>query len=246
MANREEVPHRIRVKLYPNYMPNVEGAYIARINNEVTLGIEQICAAIKNKGGFTGNHDDLAGYIRQFLDEAAFHLCDGYAVNMNYFLVHPNVGGTFNSEKEAHDHKKHPITFRVRNRTALRSLAKHITIEIEGIAEANGYIAEFIDTDENAANSVFIPGNQFIITGHLIKAAGDAPGVGVYFVPADDPSAAVKVTRIAENSDSKIIGISPDTGYPYNKIEIRTQYAGSGTTLKAPRVITSSFTLEQT
>jgi len=29
-----EVLHRIRVKLYPNYLPNVEGQYIARTNSE--------------------------------------------------------------------------------------------------------------------------------------------------------------------------------------------------------------------
>jgi hypothetical protein len=110
---------------------------------------------------------------------------------------------------------------------------------------ANAYIAEFIDADEDAVNSIFIPENQFVITGHLIKVAGDDPGVGVFFVPADDPAQAVKVTRIAENSSAKIIGISPDTGHAFNRIEIRTQYTGSGDKfLKAPRVITSGFVLE--
>jgi hypothetical protein len=62
----------------------------------------------------------------------------------------------------------------------------------------------------------------------------------------DDPSRAVKVTRLGENSASHVSGIAPDTGFIQNKIEIRTQYNGSGTSvLKAPRVITSSFTLEQ-
>ena len=77
-----EVLHRIRVKLYPNYLPNVEGIYIARTNNEASLTIEQVCAALKNRGGFTGNYEDLTENIRQFFDEAAYQLCDGFAVNM--------------------------------------------------------------------------------------------------------------------------------------------------------------------
>jgi hypothetical protein len=42
--NVTEVLHRLRVKLYPNYLPNVEGAYIARTDSEASLNIEQVCA----------------------------------------------------------------------------------------------------------------------------------------------------------------------------------------------------------
>ena len=67
----------------------------------------------------------------------------------------------------------------------------------------------------------------------------------MYFVPIEDPSKAVKVSRLAESHLARITGIAPDTEYMYNKIEIRTQFAGSSALLrKAPRVITSSFTLE--
>jgi hypothetical protein len=96
-------------------------------------------------------------------------------------------------------------------------------------------------------NSIFIPGDQFVIQGHKIKVAGEDTGVGVYFVPVEDPSKAVKVAHLAENSPSKIIGaVPPSTGFNQNKIEIRTQYTGSGGTfLKTPRVITSAFILEE-
>jgi hypothetical protein len=66
-----DVLHRIRVKLYPNYLPNTEGAYIARTDNEASLSIEEVCAALKNRGGFTGNYNDLVEHVKQFFDEAA-------------------------------------------------------------------------------------------------------------------------------------------------------------------------------
>ena len=243
--NVTEVLHRIRVKLYPNYLPSVEGQYIARTNSEASLSIDQVCAALKNRGGFTGNYEDLVEYIRQFFDEAAYQLCDGFSVNMRYFSVHPNVGGTFNSVNEAHDHKKHPITFRFRTRSTLRRLVEHIAIDIEGLADVSGWIDQFIDTDEDSVNTLYVPGDQFILHGHKLKVAGDDPAVGLYFVPVDNPSQAVKVTRIAENTPTKIIGIAPKTENLQNRIEIRTQYSGSGAVLKTPRVITSSFTLEE-
>jgi hypothetical protein len=110
VKNVNEVLHRIKVKLYPNYLPKVEGAYIARTDNEATLSIEEVCAALKNRGGFTGNYNDLVEHVRQFFDEAACQLCDGFAVNVGYFSVHPNVGGTFDKATEGHDTGKHPVT----------------------------------------------------------------------------------------------------------------------------------------
>jgi hypothetical protein len=244
--NEIEVLHRIRVRLYPNYLPEVEGAYIARTDNEALLSIEQVCAAMTNSGGFTGDYEDLAVYIRQFFDEAAYLLCDGYAINMRYFSLHPNVGGTFNSVNEPYDSKKHPVTFRFRTRSALRRLVKHIAIDIEGLANCSSWIDEFIDTDKDSTNTLYAPGNQFVLLGNKIRVEGDDPACGVYFVPVVDPSKAVKVTRIAENNPSKIIGIAPKTQYKYNKIEIRTQFESSYIKfLKKVRVITSGFVIEE-
>jgi hypothetical protein len=49
--NVTEVLHRIRAKLYPNYLHGVDGVYIARTDDEASLNIEQVCAALKNRGG---------------------------------------------------------------------------------------------------------------------------------------------------------------------------------------------------
>ena len=244
--NINEVLHRIRVKLYPNYLPGVEGNYIARTNNEATLTVEQVCAALKNRGGFTGKYEDLIYNLNQFEDEAAYQLCDGFGIRMKYYSILPNIGGTFNSASESHDSEKNPISFRFRTRNSLRKLIEHIVVEVEGIADTTGWIDEFIDTDENSTNTLYVAEDGFIIHGSKIKIAGDNPGVGLFFVPVDDPAAAVKVTRIIENTPTKIIGITPKTEHMINRIEIRTQYSGSGTVfLKTPRVIASSFTLEE-
>ena len=244
--NINEVLHRIRVKLYPNYLPSSGGVYIARTNNEAVLTIEKVCAALKNRGGFTGSYETLTEYVRQFFDEAAYQLCDGYAINTGYFSIHPNVGGTFSSVNEDRDKKKHPISFRFRTLSALRKLADLIEVDVEGLADTSGWIDEFTDIEENSVNGIFLEGNQFSITGNKIKIAGDDPSCGVYFVPVDDPTKAVKATRIAVNTPTKIVGIGVKTNYMHNKLEVRTQYTNSsGILLKTPRVVTSSFVLEE-
>jgi len=243
----DDVLHRIRVKLYPNYLPNVEGRYMAKTDNEAHLSVEQICAAMKNRGGFLGSYENLIENIKQFLDECAYQLCDGFALNLWYYSIHPNIGGTFNSEKEAHDPKKNPVSFRFGIRQPLRSLVKHISVDITGVADGNAFIDEFIDRDEDSVNGVFTPGNMFCINGNKIKLAGEDPGCGIFFVPVEDPSKAVKVTRIGENNSSTVTGIVPGTNYQFNRVEIRTQFTGSASTLlKTPRKIVSNFVIEKT
>jgi len=244
--NEKEAIQRMHVKLYPNYRPQEEGTYIARTSNETSLTIEQICTAIKNRGCFEGNYGDLIENVRQFFDEMAYQLCDGYVVNTGYFSIHPNIGGTFDSEKEAYDHKKHPISFCLRTRAAMRRLVKHIAVEVDGLADSTGWIDEFTDFNLDSVNGIFLEDNIFKISGHKIKIAGDDPACGVYIVPVNAPAKAAKVTRIAENTTSTIIGRAVSTRQKYNKIEIRTQFSGSDTSLlKTPRTITSHFLIEE-
>ncbi|MDR1837407.1 MAG: DUF4469 domain-containing protein [Treponema sp.] len=246
ITNVREHLHRIRAKLYQNNLKGIEGKYLARTANEASLKIDDVCAALKNRGGFYGSYEELVDNVYQFFDEAAYQLLDGYSVNMGYFAVYPHITGTFDSTAETYDKNKNPVRFRFRTRPRLRRLIGEVEVLIEGLAGTSGCVDKYLDTDENEINSIFVPGNQFVVSGNKIRIEGNDPNVGLYFVPVDNPSGAVKVTRIAENSASKIIGIAPQTGYQQNRIEIRTQYSGSGSTsLKEPRTITSPFILEE-
>ena len=145
----ERVLHHIRVKLYPNYLPNTEGAYFARTDSDKTLSMEEVCAIMKTRAGFTGKLEDLIDYVHQYNDEVAYQLCDGFAVNNGYYSIYPNIGGTFNSVNEAHNQTKNPISFRFGIRSGLRKLIDKISVDITGLADTSGWIDQFIDTDEN-------------------------------------------------------------------------------------------------
>ncbi|MDR1837050.1 MAG: DUF4469 domain-containing protein [Treponema sp.] len=242
-----ELFYKIRVLLHPNYLPGTEGSFQARTVNEASLSVDQVCAFLLNRGGFKGEYETLLENVRLYFDEAVYLLCNGMAINTGYFTIYPNIGGTFENARETHDHKKHPVSFRFRTGAKLRRLISQITVSVEGVADTSGWIDEFrhIDTEEEI-NRIFVPGSMFAVQGSKIKIAGDDPNVGLYFVPVEDPSKAVKAAPIAENTAVKIIGIAPQTGYLRNRIEIRTQYLGSTSFfLKEPRVITSDFILEE-
>ena len=51
--------HKMRAKLYPSYLPGTEGKYIARTLNEAIVTIEDICASMKNRGGFDGSYEKM-------------------------------------------------------------------------------------------------------------------------------------------------------------------------------------------
>jgi hypothetical protein len=241
-----EKMHKMRARLYPNYLPGGEGTYIARSANEGAVKIEDICASMKNRAGYAGSYEECVQTVKHFFKEMEYQLGDGFSVNTGFFSIRPNIGGVFESDKEFADPEKHPITFRFQALKPMLKMRDGIEVIIEGYADSKGWISEFMDVEENSVNLIFMPGNMFSISGNKIKLAGDDPSVGVYFVPVDDPSKAVKVARIGENTPIRVTGIAPDTGYIHNKIEIRTQYLGSTSNfLKSPRIIVSSFTLEQ-
>jgi hypothetical protein len=245
--NVNEKLHKIRAKLYKNHLHTGEG-YIARNANEASVNVADICASMKNRAGYQGAHEEALQTVRHFFNEMMYQLADGFSVNLGFGAIHPNIGGIFESDREPFDPEKHPITYRFQPLKALRNLSSETGVIIEGYADTNGKINEYanIDRQEVAVNTIFVPGSQFIISGDKIKVAGGDPANGVYMVPVEDPSKALKLDCIAENSSGKIIGLMhKSTGYLRNRVEIRTQYAGSGTLLKSPRIITSSFILEE-
>jgi hypothetical protein len=230
--------HRVRAKLYPNYLSGVEGAYIARTDDEASLNIEQVCSELKNRGGFTGSYDDLVGHVKQFFDEAAYQLCDGFSINTGYFSLHPKIGGTFNTAGETVDAKTHPVSFAFRIRTPLRDLTKHIEILVEGIADTSGYIGQIQDMDSETIDQELTPGGNAVIWGDKIKVEGDDDSVGAFFVNTADGNRVKVEKHFAENRSGKVIVVVPsDIVAGTYRLEIVTQFSHSSILLKEPRTI---------
>jgi hypothetical protein len=238
------VMHRIRAKLYPNYLRGVEGAYIARTRAEAPLSIESVCAAAKNRGGFTGSYEDLVEHVKIYFDEAVYQLADGFSVRNSYFSIHPKIGGTFNKASDPVDAGKHKINFSFRASSRLREIASKIAVEIEGMADVTGYIDEVVDIHTASVDETLTPGGAFTIFGHKIKVDGDDPAVGVWFVGRADGNRTKVGERFVENGPSKVIALIPGgLAAGIYTLEIVTLYSSGGTGLKAPRTITCPFEL---
>jgi len=246
LDNLKLVLHKISVRLYPNPLPSLEGTYIARSKNKTCLTVEQVCAALKKRGGFTGSYDDLVKHVQLYFEEAAYQLCTGFAIDTSYFSIHPGIGGAFKSLSEPYDRKKHPVEFTYKTRLRLRRLADFVEVEIEGPADTSGSIEAFIDVETGSKNEVVTSGELFNISGRKIKVVGDDPSIGVYFISSEDPENMVKVTRpLSHNSAGKLSGAAPQLTGGAWIVAVKTQFNGTSSSfLKKPRTVTSKFELE--
>jgi len=237
----EEALHRIRVRLYRSNLPGAAGAYAARTASEAALSIEEVCAALKNRGGSSAQYDDLVAHVKQFFNEAAYQLCGGFAVNTGYFTVQPVVGGFFDTAAGDRAPKEHPVGFSFRARAPLRRLARHIAVEVDGLG-ALGRIDSFWDGESGAVNGAATPGGLFVLRGDKIKVMGGNADVGVYFVPRSDPAARCKAAgRLAGNTCRKVIGRVPPLPAGEYGIEVKTQYTTGVVCLREPRTVAAGF-----
>jgi hypothetical protein len=234
MNDITEVLHRIEAKLYPNYLGK-GGAYIARSKAEAPLSIEQICASAKNRGGFTGQYEDLVEHTHTFINEMIYQLLDGFSAQIgNYFSLHTKIGGTYNHETDHIDSEKITVTFRVL--AGLKELLVKIKVQNEGLAGDGAYIDEIADVHSGAVNNILSPGGMVHITGHKIKVEGSDPAVGLWFVNQTGPRTKVS-ENLGLNRPTEVMALIPALPPGSYKVEILTQYAGGSAHLKEPRTI---------
>ena len=230
-----EVLHKIEAKLYPNYLGKGEGAYVARAKAEAPLSIEDVCAAAKNRGGFTGKYEDLVDHVNVFIGEAVYQLLDGFSVQLgNFISLHTRIGGTYHGASDHISAENLHIAFRTL--AHLRELLAKVKIENEGLAGDGSYIEEIIDVHTESINSALTPGNMVTIMGHKIKIEGEHPDCGLWFVSKADGARVKTNEHLAVNRASELVGIIPALTAGTYKLEVVTLHTGS-TPLKEPRVI---------
>jgi hypothetical protein len=236
-----EVLHKIEAKLYPNYLGKGEGAYVARAKAEAPLSIEDVCAAAKNRGGFTGQYEDLTEHAHVFINEIIYQLLDGFSVQLGAFCsLHTRISGTYHGANDHIGAENLHVAFRALRH--LKELLLKVKIENEGIAGDGAYIDEIIDVHTESVNSALTPGNMVHIMGHKIKVEGEDPETGVWFVSQADGARVKIAEHLGNNRNNEVLGLIPPLTAGIYKLEIVTRYTGSAP-LKEARVIKSETEL---
>ena len=224
MAN---LKHKIRAYLYENYLTDDPNDYIARVNSEKTIGIDQICQSAVARGGADISAKSMKHAVGLFLDEMDYLVFDGYSVNVGgYFTAAAAIQGVFNSPMEKFNREKHRIYIQfIQGEITRRGLAE-VEVEILGVAMSGGYIAQVIDIRSGTVNELLTPGRNLRIAGNKIKVAGDDPALGVYFVnTANESRTQVDEMDIVTNNPSEVLVVIPDLPAGNYRLEIITKFA---------------------
>ena len=224
MAN---LKHKIRAYLYENYLTDDPNDYIARVNSEKTIGIDEICQSAVARGGADISAKAMKHAVGLFLDEMDYRVLDGYAVNVGgYFTAVASIQGVFNSPKEKFNREKHRIYIQFLQGEITRRGLAEVVVEIMGVAMSGGYIAQVIDIRSGSVNELLTPGRNLRILGNKIKVAGDDYVLGVYFVNMSDNSRTrVDEMDIVTNNPSEVLIIIPDLPAGNYQLEIMTKFA---------------------
>jgi hypothetical protein len=228
--------HSIKALLYDNQLTEDPNDFIARVNSEKSLSIDDICESAVSRGGADISAPAMEHAVNLFLKEMGYRLCDGFSINTGWFTASVHIRGTFESPTERFNPEKHHILFEFHQGTQLRRELELVSVEILGVADVGAVIAEVVDVKSGSVNDVITPGRNLKISGHKIKVVGDKPDIGVYFVSANSGTR-IKVdsTDIAVNNPSEVMIITPALGADRYYLEITTQYVRGKTLLNLPR-----------
>jgi len=227
---------RIKALLYPNPMKNAGGTYMARTSAYGTLGIKEICQSKGNKHGSLNNPENMEYYVNLFFEEMTELLTKGYNINTGYFKAAAKINGTFDYENDDFDIDRHKVNFKFSQGNTLRKIAAETRAEILHLRPFNFIVGQVTDCFTGSVCEMLTPGKNLIISGIKIKLVGDDPAIGVYFIN-ESVGGRTKVAsnEIAVNQNNKLIIVIPPLQTGDYRLEVVTQYSGSGTPLTEPR-----------
>jgi hypothetical protein len=236
MAN---IFHRIKAYLYKNLLTDDPNDYIIRVMSERTLNVREVSESAVARGGADITPAAMEHATNLWFKEMGYQLCDGFAVNTEWFLASLHAKGTVNSPLERYNPEKHKLVFEFHQGVLLRREIPNIQVEILGVANTDGDIAQVVDVKTGSVNDLLTPGRNLRISGAKIRIAGENTSNGVYFLRTDTgTSVKVDPSDIVVNNPSEVIIVIPDLdGKATYRLEIVTQYTISSQ-LKTPRAIT--------
>jgi hypothetical protein len=236
--NTTNILHKIRAKLYPNYLPLVKGKYIARsTRHEAPLSVEAVCQSAKNRGGYLGNVDNMIVDVKAYHEESVFLLADGYAIKNKYYALHQKVGGTVDRADAVWNKEKNPLVV-VHTKTAeMDKVFDSIEVVFEGVADVEAFIDEVRDMFTGTIDDTITPGENIIIRWSKLKFGDDDSVEGLFLTDENEVDTKIPRYSIPENGSTKIIAKVPaDLAPGIYRLKIVTKIVGN-TPLKDLRII---------
>ncbi|MCD8270005.1 MAG: DUF4469 domain-containing protein [Parabacteroides sp.] len=216
---------------------DVDNDYTAEVSTmKNSLRNEDIAQRIINEGSEI-KYDTLLSIINQHDRIIREAVMDGYSVLTKTCQFTPRVTGSWIGSSAKFDPEKHKVTLDITLASEMREALSHVGVEVLEVKGSGAQIGLVTDEATGLATGVITPGDDILIDGEKIRVAGDAAGVGVFFIGSDDVSH--PVTHRLSKNDPKCVRARVPADLADGKYTLRivTQFSNTSTLLKEPRTL---------
>jgi hypothetical protein len=186
----KDVMHRIITKFYPAYLPNAKKKFIMRAVYQPELDIHDVASKAEIYNITTSPKVIEEGMLAG-MELISYLVADGYKIVTPIFTLKIVIPGEYDGTET---HLAHGVTpqGRLNISSSLREFIKdNVTVQIDGIEESNGMIAEVINQVTGEIDTTVSLGGLFTIHGIGLKIEFDdlhIDEVGVFFEDINDGS----------------------------------------------------------
>lgn len=224
----------LRLNLLTKDVDNDYTAEVSTMKN--SLRNEDIAQRIINEGSEI-KYDTLLSIINQHDRIIREALMDGYSVLTKTCQFTPRVTGSWIGSSAKFDPEKHKVTLDITLSSEMRESLSHVGVEVLEVKDSGARIGLVTDTATNLSDGTITPGDDIQIDGEKIRVAGDAEGVGIFFVGSDNTAHAV-TRRLTTNDPKRLLARVPaDLADGQYTLRIVTQFSNNSTLLKEPRTL---------
>lgn len=191
----------------------------------------------------TGLREETIRHVTDLFQRVVTRLVlSGYNVNTGLFYAAPKITGII--EQGKWNPEKNAIYVSITQGKQLREAIAKTHVQILGEKANRMYIAGSEDTSTRAEDGTCTPGRNLVLTGHMLKIAGNNSSVGVTLINSQGAETKLPEDMIVVNNPSQLIVLLP-TNLEAGKYELKvtTQHSGGKNLLKEPRSVSKVITV---
>lgn len=223
---------KLPVALYKNHMTAGEGKnnlYFARAASRTTLSMQNIAEDIIVTKALEGFSTEQIMKIWNVVNGAVIdRVLNGFTVDAGIGYFQARITGTFNSQQDSFDHKRHSIDVGFRSSPSVKELTASLDVLI---LQGNSIVPEITDVFDVASKErgILTPKKMLNITGKNIMLSGENEEVGLWFINTEDESKSVKVnaSECGINKAGMISCVIPELEPGKYILKIVTQFSRS-------------------
>jgi hypothetical protein len=233
----------LKYSLNENLLTERPDDYSAQTQSMGSLDRDAIINRMLQRGSLLTKTDILA-VLNGLEETAADAILNGFTLNLPLFNTSFSISGVFDSPMDSFDPNRHKLNVNLTKGALLREVEKQVKLEKTAAHAPHPSILEVKDSVSGRVNEILTAAGVVEIRGYGLRIEGNEPECGLWFI--NDNGIETKAAVVIENKPSRILAMIPALLKGTYKVRIITQFTGSGTLVKTPKIFeyTKPLTVE--